>query len=52
MKKLITENDVKKIVKEGRNVIVISKDTVVTPLAKDMIKTNRMTIVEKESSDK
>ncbi len=50
MKKLITENDVKKIVKEGRNVIVISKDTVVTPLAKDMIRTNRMTIIEKESS--
>jgi ribose 5-phosphate isomerase B len=50
MKKLITENDVKKIIKEGRNVIVISKDTVVTPLAKDMIKTNRMTIVEREPS--
>jgi len=48
MKKLITENDVEKIVKEGRNVIVISKDTVVTPLAIDMIRTNRMTIIEKE----
>jgi len=48
MKKLITENDVRKIVREGRNVIVISKDTVVTPLASDMIRSNRMTVVEKE----
>jgi len=48
MKKLITENDVRKIVKEGRNVIVIGKGTVVTPLAKDMIRSNRMTVVEKE----
>ena len=48
MKKLITEEDVRKIVKEGRNVIVIAKDTVVTPLALDMIRTNRMTVVEKE----
>jgi len=48
MKKLITEDDVRKIVKEGRNVIVIGKDAVVTPLALDMIRTNRMTVVEKE----
>ncbi len=48
MKKLITEDDVRKIVKEGRNVIVIGKDTVVTPLALDMIRSNRMTVVEKE----
>ena len=48
MKKLITEDDVRKIVKEGRNVIVIGKDTVVTPLALDMIHTNIMTVVEKE----
>jgi len=51
MKKLITENDVRKIVKEGRNVIVISKDDVVTPLAHDMIRINQMTIVEKETAD-
>ncbi len=51
MKKLITEDDVRKIVKQGRNVIVISKDTVVTPLALDMIRTNRMTVIEKENSD-
>ena len=50
MKKLITEDDVRKIVKEGRNVIVIGKDTVVTPLAIDMIHSNRMTVVEKEPS--
>ena len=48
MKKLITEDDVRKIVKEGRNVIVIAKDTVVTPLALDMIRTNRITVIEKE----
>ena len=48
MKKLITEEDVRIIVKEGRNVIVIGKDAVVTPLALDMIRTNRMTVVEKE----
>ncbi len=48
MKKLIIEDDVRKIVKEGRNVIVIGKDAVVTPLALDMIRTNRMTVVEKE----
>ena len=48
MKKLITEDNVRKIVKEGRNVIVIGKDTVVTPLALDMIRTNRVTVIEKE----
>lgn len=50
MKKLITEDNVRKIVKEGRNVIVIGKDTVVTPLAMDMIRSNRMTVVEKETA--
>ena len=50
MKKLITENDVKKIVNDGRNVIVIGKDDVVTPLALDMIHINRMTVVEKKPS--
>jgi len=48
MKKLITEDDVRKIVNEGRNVIVIGKATVVTPLALDMIRTNKMTVIEKE----
>jgi len=51
MKKLITENDVRKIVKEGRNVIVISKDDVVTPLALDMVRINQMTVVEKETAE-
>ena len=51
MKKLITENDVEKIVKEGRNVIVISINTVVTPLALDMIRTNRIAVIEKETSE-
>jgi ribose 5-phosphate isomerase B len=50
MKKLITEDDVRKILKKGRNVIIICKDTLVTPLALDMIGSNRMTIVEKEPS--
>jgi ribose 5-phosphate isomerase B len=51
MKKLITEDDVKNILKKGSNVIVINKNTLVTPLALDKIKSEKMRIVVQELSD-
>jgi ribose 5-phosphate isomerase B len=48
MKKLITEEDVKKIIKEGGSVVVKSKDCIITPLALDLIRAKKLTIVEKE----
>lgn len=47
MKKLITEEDVKKIAKEGSNVIVKSDDCIITPLALDRIHSSKMVILEK-----
>ncbi len=46
MKKLITENDIKKILKSGTNEIVIEKGTLLTPLAKDRIRSLGLKIVE------
>ncbi|MEW6702329.1 MAG: ribose 5-phosphate isomerase B [Bacteroidota bacterium] len=46
MKKLITEDDVKKILKNGGKEIVLDKDVVLTPLAKDRILHSGLKIVE------
>jgi len=51
MKKLITEEDVKKILKQGGSVVVKTKDSIITPLAKDLINTKKLTIIVKESDD-
>ena len=51
MKKLITESDVKNILKQGLNVIVVSKKSIITPLALDLIKVKKLTVVEKESGE-
>lgn len=48
MKKLITEEDVKKILKDGRNVVVITKNSIITPLAKDLITSKKITVIETE----
>ena len=48
MKKLITEEDVRKILKQGGSVVVINKYSIITPLAKDLISSRRLTIIETE----
>jgi len=49
MKRLITEDDVKKVIEGGNNEIVIEKGSVLTPLAKDRILHFNLKIVENES---
>jgi len=49
MKKLITEEDVKAIAKQGGNVIVKSDDCIITPLALDRIRSSKMVILEKNT---
>jgi hypothetical protein len=49
MKKLITEEDVKAIAKQGSNVIVKSDDCIITPLALDRIRSSKMVILEKNT---
>lgn len=51
MKKLITESDVNDILKQGLNIIVVSKNSIITPLAQDLIKIKKMTIVEKKTDN-
>lgn len=43
-KKLITEQDLKKLSQQGHKTIQISKGSIITPLAKDYIKTNNMSL--------
>lgn len=43
-KKLITEQDLKKLIQQGHKIIQISKGSIITPLAKDYIKTNNMSL--------
>jgi len=50
MKKLITENEVKKVIKSGSKEIVVEKGSVLTPLAKDRILHSGLRIVESASS--
>ncbi len=49
MKKLITEDDVKKVLSRGSKEIVVEKGSVLTPLAKDRILHFGLRIVENES---
>lgn len=49
MKKLITEDDVKKIEKQGGNVIVKSNDCIFTPLALDRVRSSKISIIEKDA---
>jgi len=49
MKRLITEDDVKKIIKNGGKEIVVEKGSVLTPLARDRILHFNLKIVENES---
>ncbi|NNJ53791.1 MAG: hypothetical protein HKP17_11525, partial [Ignavibacteriaceae bacterium] len=51
MKKLITEEDVKAIEKQGSNVLIKTENCIVTPLALDRIRQRKIIIVEKSSSD-
>ncbi|HSW54609.1 MAG TPA: ribose 5-phosphate isomerase B [Ignavibacteriaceae bacterium] len=48
MKKVITERDILELEKQGIKVLVITKDTVITPLALDRIRFSKFTIIEKE----
>jgi len=50
MKRLITEDDVKKVLSGGNKEIVVAKGSVLTPLAKDRILHSGLRIVEGESS--
>lgn len=49
IKKLITEDDVKKVLKSGGKEIVLEKDVVLTPLAKDRILHSGLKIVASAS---
>jgi len=51
MNKLITEDDVVKAIKRGSKVIVAEKGSIITPLALDMIRNKKLTIIEKEIHD-
>jgi len=50
MKKLITENDVLSLIKSGLTELVVGKDSVVSPLALDRIKQNKIRIVSQSSA--
>lgn len=50
MKKLFTEDDVKKVLKSGNNEIVVPKGAVFTPLALDRIKHSGLKIVRDNST--
>jgi len=50
MKKLITEDDVKKILKSGGKEIVVTNNDVLTPLAKDRILHSGLKIVDSAST--
>ena len=49
MKKVITERDILELEKQGIKVLVKTKDTIITPLALDRIRSSKFTIVEKEN---
>ena len=48
MNKLITEEDVAKAIKRGSTVIVAEKGAIITPLALDLIRNKKLTVIEKE----
>ncbi len=49
MKKLITEKDILKLIKEGKNEVVVTEGTIFTPSALDQIRSSKLQIVQ--SSD-
>lgn len=52
MKKLISEEEIKKINKEGRTVITIGKNDIITPLARDKAKVLGIKIIKKDEAEK
>ena len=48
MKKLVTEKDLIELEKKGIKIVIIDKETLITPLALDRIRTSKFTIVEQE----
>jgi ribose 5-phosphate isomerase B len=48
MKKVITEREILELEKQGTKVLIKTKDTIITPLALDRIRSSKFTIVEKE----
>ena len=48
MKKVITEKNILDLEKQGIKVLLITEDTVITPLALDRIRSSKFSIVEKE----
>jgi ribose 5-phosphate isomerase B len=49
MKKVITERDILELEKKGIKVLIKTKDSIITPLAIDKIRSLNFTIIEKES---
>ena len=48
MNKLITEQDVVKSINSGSKVIIAGKGSIITPLAADLIRKHKLTVIEKE----
>jgi len=48
MKKVITEREILELEKQGTKVLIKTKDTIITPLALDRIRSSKFAIVEKE----
>jgi len=48
MKKVITERDILELEKHGIKVLLKTKDTIITPLALDRLRSSKFTILEKE----
>jgi ribose 5-phosphate isomerase B len=48
MKKVITERDILELEKQGIKVLLKTKETIITPLAIDRLRSSNFTIVEKE----
>jgi ribose 5-phosphate isomerase B len=51
MKKLITEAAVKELLRQGSNVLVVNKGSIITPLALDLIKLKKISVVESDSTN-
>jgi ribose 5-phosphate isomerase B len=50
MKKVITERDILELEKQGIKVLLKTKETILTPLALDRLRSSKFTIVEKEEN--
>ena len=51
MKKLITEEDVRKVLKTGSKVVVTGSNAIITPLARDLIRSKNLAVIEKKFDD-